>query len=161
LVLAETNHAVAFSTLPVVLLAFCPALLGALLLRHEGVTFVLCCAAGDEIYREWGWNMFRAFERWTRRESGGYATVTNVNSVSLQACAQDAATHSPEVDPFFVAALPISGVLQQQAVHTRGSAPWQEKGVLRCRCCPACCDCLRRSRLVWPTRWNLSSWQRP
>lgn len=39
-------------------------------------------AAGDEIYREWGWNMFRAFERWTRRETGGYATVTNVNSVS-------------------------------------------------------------------------------
>jgi hypothetical protein len=39
-------------------------------------------ASGDEIYREWGWNMFRAFERWTRRDTGGYATVTNVNSVS-------------------------------------------------------------------------------
>lgn len=47
---------------------------------HVGEHAVLL--AGDEIYREWGWNMFRAFERWTRRETGGYATVTNVNSVS-------------------------------------------------------------------------------
>lgn len=52
-------------------------------LRPETIEtlFYLWRATGDEIYREWGWNMFRAFERWTRRETGGYATVTNVNSV--------------------------------------------------------------------------------
>jgi hypothetical protein len=26
--------------------------------------------------------MFRAFERWTRKDTGGYATITNVNQVS-------------------------------------------------------------------------------
>lgn len=45
-----------------------------------------CVPAGDEIYREWGWNMFRAFERWTRKDTGGYATVTNVNQVSGMHC---------------------------------------------------------------------------
>jgi hypothetical protein len=49
--------------------------------------------AGDEVYREWGWNMFRAFERWTRLETGGYATLSNVNSVrgaSTPACSKPA-----------------------------------------------------------------------
>lgn len=55
-------------------------------LHHATETYLACClhlAAGDEIYREWGWNMFRAFERWTRLESGGYATINNVNAVSV------------------------------------------------------------------------------
>lgn len=53
-------------------------------LRPETIEtlFYLWRASGDEVYREWGWNMFRAFERWTRLPEGGYATVDNVNSVS-------------------------------------------------------------------------------
>jgi len=50
---------------------------------HQPASLCTClCVAGDEIYREWGWNMFRAFERWTRLDSGGYATINNVNAVS-------------------------------------------------------------------------------
>jgi hypothetical protein len=45
--------------------------------------FYLWRATGDEIYREWGWNMFRAFERWCRVGSGGYATMRDVNSVGF------------------------------------------------------------------------------
>jgi hypothetical protein len=57
-------------------------------LRPEAVEtlFYLWRATGDEIYREWGWNMFRGFERWCRLKSGGYATLNNVNSVSDEAC---------------------------------------------------------------------------
>jgi mannosyl-oligosaccharide alpha-1,2-mannosidase len=43
--------------------------------------FYLWRATGDEVYREWGWSMFRAFERFCRMESGGYATVADVNKV--------------------------------------------------------------------------------
>ncbi|WIA40463.1 hypothetical protein OEZ86_013819 [Tetradesmus obliquus] len=52
-------------------------------LRPEAIEtlFYLWRATGDQIYREWGWNMFRAFERYCRVESGGYATVADVNLV--------------------------------------------------------------------------------
>jgi mannosyl-oligosaccharide alpha-1,2-mannosidase len=52
-------------------------------LRPEAIEtlFYLWRSTGDPIYREWGWNMFRGFERWCRLESGGYATLHNVNSV--------------------------------------------------------------------------------
>eukprot|EP00775_Hariotina_reticulata_P013796 gene13796-13917_t len=52
-------------------------------LRPEAIEtlFYLWRATGDEIYREWGWNMFRGFERWCRLDSGGYVTLNDVNSV--------------------------------------------------------------------------------
>lgn len=52
-------------------------------LRPEAVEtlFYLWRATGDDIYREWGWNMFRAFERYCRLGTGGYATVADVNQV--------------------------------------------------------------------------------
>ncbi|KAF6255992.1 glycoside hydrolase [Scenedesmus sp. NREL 46B-D3] len=52
-------------------------------LRPEAIEtlFYLWRASGDPIYREWGWNMFRGFERWCRLTSGGYATLNNVNAV--------------------------------------------------------------------------------
>jgi mannosyl-oligosaccharide alpha-1,2-mannosidase len=43
--------------------------------------FYLWRATGRETYREWGWNMFRAWERWTRCPTGGYATAEDVYSV--------------------------------------------------------------------------------
>ncbi|WIA16245.1 hypothetical protein OEZ85_012956 [Tetradesmus obliquus] len=52
-------------------------------LRPEAIEtlFYLWRSSGDPIYREWGWNMFRGFERWCRLASGGYATLNNVNTV--------------------------------------------------------------------------------
>jgi hypothetical protein len=44
--------------------------------------FYLWRATGDDMYREWGWNMFRAWERWCKSPMGGYATVRDVTSVS-------------------------------------------------------------------------------
>lgn len=38
-------------------------------------------ATGHEVYREWGWSMFRAFERWCRVAGGGYAAVRDVFQV--------------------------------------------------------------------------------
>jgi mannosyl-oligosaccharide alpha-1,2-mannosidase len=54
-------------------------------LRPEAIEtlFYLWRATGDPIYREWGWNMFRGFERWCRLASGGYATLHNVNTVRV------------------------------------------------------------------------------
>ena len=40
--------------------------------------------AGDEIYREWGWNMFRAFEMFCKVPTGGYTTIASVSSVPPQ-----------------------------------------------------------------------------
>lgn len=35
---------------------------------------------GDPLYREWGWRIFQAWQRWTRVENGtGYASVNDVN----------------------------------------------------------------------------------
>jgi hypothetical protein len=47
--------------------------------------FYLWRATGDEIYREWGWNMFRAWERWCKCPTGGYATVRDVYPVGGRA----------------------------------------------------------------------------
>ena len=35
----------------------------------------------DQKYRDWGWEMFLAAERWCKVESGGYSGVKNVNAV--------------------------------------------------------------------------------
>ncbi|GIL55013.1 hypothetical protein Vafri_10677 [Volvox africanus] len=43
--------------------------------------FYLWRATGDPIYREWGWNMFRAYERWCRVSTGGYQVLSNVDTV--------------------------------------------------------------------------------
>ncbi|GBF88105.1 endoplasmic reticulum mannosyl-oligosaccharide 1,2-alpha-mannosidase [Raphidocelis subcapitata] len=43
--------------------------------------FYLWRATGQEVYREWGWSMFRAWERWCRVDGGGYATVRDVSQV--------------------------------------------------------------------------------
>ncbi|EFJ41245.1 alpha-1,2-mannosidase [Volvox carteri f. nagariensis] len=43
--------------------------------------FYLWRATGDPIYREWGWNMFRAYERWCRVSTGGYQVLNNVDTV--------------------------------------------------------------------------------
>jgi len=52
------------------------------MLRPEAVEtfFVLYQLTGDYTYREWGWEIFQAFEKHSRT-SAGYASIPNVNSV--------------------------------------------------------------------------------
>ncbi|KAI9070577.1 hypothetical protein K1719_047457 [Acacia pycnantha] len=53
------------------------------LLRPETVEslFVLYRITEDPKYREWGWQIFKAFEKYTRVETGGYTSLDDVTSV--------------------------------------------------------------------------------
>ncbi|XP_028764359.1 mannosyl-oligosaccharide 1,2-alpha-mannosidase MNS3 [Neltuma alba] len=53
------------------------------LLRPETVEslFVLYRITGDPKYREWGWEIFEAFEKYTRVETGGYTSLDDVTTV--------------------------------------------------------------------------------
>jgi len=50
-------------------------------LRPETVEslFIAFRLTGDRRYREWGWGIFQAIERYCKVESGGYASVLNVD----------------------------------------------------------------------------------
>lgn len=43
--------------------------------------FVMWRITGDPKYREWGWQIFQAFEKWTKLESGAYASVSDVTRI--------------------------------------------------------------------------------
>ncbi|KAJ9518878.1 hypothetical protein QJQ45_026275 [Haematococcus lacustris] len=51
-------------------------------LRPEVVEslFYLYRATGDPVYREWGWNMFRAYEAFCKLPSGGYTVMERVDT---------------------------------------------------------------------------------
>ncbi|KAF8168509.1 glycoside hydrolase [Crassisporium funariophilum] len=53
------------------------------ILRPETVEslFIAYRLTGDEKYREHGWNIFQAIEKYCRVESGGYASILNVDDV--------------------------------------------------------------------------------
>ncbi|PON44261.1 Glycoside hydrolase [Trema orientale] len=53
------------------------------LLRPETVEslFVLYRITEDPKYREWGWQIFEAFEKYTRVDSGGYSSLDDVTTV--------------------------------------------------------------------------------
>lgn len=53
------------------------------LLRPETVEslFVLYRITEDPKYREWGWQIFQAFEKYTRVDSGGYTSLDDVTSL--------------------------------------------------------------------------------
>lgn len=42
--------------------------------------FILWKITKNPIYREWGWNIFEAFENWTKLEDGSYTSVQDVRS---------------------------------------------------------------------------------
>ncbi|KAL9716643.1 mannosyl-oligosaccharide alpha-1,2-mannosidase [Leucoagaricus gongylophorus] len=56
------------------------------MLRPETVEslFIAYRLTGDERYREYGWNIFQAIEKHCRVETGGYATILNVDQVPTQ-----------------------------------------------------------------------------
>jgi hypothetical protein len=58
------------------------------LLRPEAVEslFVLWRVTGDARYREWGWHMFRAWHRFCRVPTGGFANLESVLTVRARAC---------------------------------------------------------------------------
>jgi len=43
--------------------------------------FIAYRLTGDELYREQGWKIFQAIEKHCKVETGGYATVINVDQV--------------------------------------------------------------------------------
>lgn len=57
------------------------------LLRPETVEslFVLWRVTGDARYREWGWHMFRAWHRFCRVPTGGFANLESVLTVRTDA----------------------------------------------------------------------------
>ncbi|GLT59208.1 hypothetical protein SLA2020_320410 [Shorea laevis] len=56
------------------------------LLRPETVEslFVLYRITQDQKYREWGWQIFEAFEKYTKVGSGGYTSLDDVTSIPPQ-----------------------------------------------------------------------------
>ncbi|KZT01183.1 glycoside hydrolase family 47 protein [Laetiporus sulphureus 93-53] len=56
------------------------------ILRPETVEslFIAYRLTGHPQYREWGWNIFQAIEKYCKVESGGYASVLNVDEVPVQ-----------------------------------------------------------------------------
>jgi len=46
--------------------------------------FIVYRLTGDERYREYGWDIFQAIEKHCRIETGGYATILNVDQVPAQ-----------------------------------------------------------------------------
>ncbi|OCL13351.1 glycoside hydrolase family 47 protein [Glonium stellatum] len=43
--------------------------------------FYMWRITGDEMYREWGWEMFQSFLKHTMVEDGGFSSIGNVNSI--------------------------------------------------------------------------------
>ena len=44
--------------------------------------FVLYQVTGNPLYQDWGWHIFRAFEKFCKVDSGGYTNLDSVLSVS-------------------------------------------------------------------------------
>lgn len=55
------------------------------LLRPETVEslFLLHQVTGDPQYQDWGWHIFRAFEKFSKVKSGGYTNLDSVLSVCI------------------------------------------------------------------------------
>lgn len=43
--------------------------------------FYMWRITGDEMYREWGWEMFQSFVKYTMVEDGGFSSIGNVNDI--------------------------------------------------------------------------------
>ena len=43
--------------------------------------FYMWRITGDEMYREWGWEMFQSFVKYTMVEDGGFSSIGNVNEI--------------------------------------------------------------------------------
>jgi len=43
--------------------------------------FIAYRLTGDDRYREYGWSIFQSIEKYCRLESGGYASILNVDDI--------------------------------------------------------------------------------
>ena len=52
------------------------------LLRPETLEslFYMYRITGDKVYRDWGWQIFQAFEKHTKIPGGGYSSISNVKN---------------------------------------------------------------------------------
>jgi endoplasmic reticulum Man9GlcNAc2 1,2-alpha-mannosidase len=57
---------------------------------------------GNSIYREQGWNIFQAIEKHCRVETGGYASILNVDAVPAE--------HEDKMETFFLVSLTASAL---------------------------------------------------
>jgi endoplasmic reticulum Man9GlcNAc2 1,2-alpha-mannosidase len=66
------------------------------LLRPETLEslFVLSRVTGKEIYKQWGWEIFEAFEKHTKIPSGGYSNIANVFEIPVK--------HRDKMETFFL-----------------------------------------------------------
>ncbi|KAF8899321.1 glycoside hydrolase family 47 protein [Infundibulicybe gibba] len=66
------------------------------MLRPETIEslFIAYRLTGDEQYRDQGWSIFKAIEKYCRMDSGGYATVLNVDNISVG--------HDDKMETFFL-----------------------------------------------------------
>ncbi|KAI0095160.1 glycoside hydrolase [Irpex rosettiformis] len=66
------------------------------MLRPETVEslFIAYRLTGDEKYREYGWSIFQAIEKYCKIESGGYATILNVDEVPVK--------HEDKMETFYM-----------------------------------------------------------
>ena len=46
--------------------------------------FIAYRLTGDDRYREYGWKIFESIEKYCRLESGGYASILNVDDVDSE-----------------------------------------------------------------------------
>lgn len=56
--------------------------------------FIAYRLTGDNIYREYGWKIFRSLETYCRLNTGGYATIVNVDEIPV--------THEDKMETFML-----------------------------------------------------------
>ena len=75
------------------------------ILRPETVEslFIAYRLSGDEKYRRYGWKIFQAIETHCKIESGGYASIINVDQVPV--------VHEDKMETFFMVRVRASRLL--------------------------------------------------
>ena len=71
------------------------------ILRPETVEslFIAYRLSGDEKYRRYGWKIFQAIETHCKIESGGYASIINVDQVPV--------VHEDKMETFLMVRIPL------------------------------------------------------
>jgi len=78
------------------------------LLRPETVEslFIMWRITHDEVYREWGWKIFKAFQKWTKLPDGGYAGLKDVRKNNREeeeeADGKRWSNHGDKMESFFL-----------------------------------------------------------
>lgn len=84
---------------------------GRYILRPETVEsiFVAFRLSGNNKYREWGWSIFESIEKHAKINSGGYASIMNVNKVPVD--------HEDKMETFLLVGVVIVCCFRCHAYH--------------------------------------------